>query len=209
MTRSRTSSFLFSISSSLALKVERADLDMSSSSTDSWLLKLRLPERCWLSCCRGGCDWGCGGGSGGGGCCSGCSIVSIAPPLQQPRFPTYFLSLCVSLGQWNLSFSLTKSRAFASRMRQRREENAWKNRLALKREAPNPHLFYLVIIYYFYFSSEEMEIWGTKRTKNTAEMTQLPPTAWDADGFPFLFFPNNVILSRKFYSAVDKLISNH
>lgn len=62
-TFSLTSSFFFSISSSLALKVERADLDISSSSLDRLLLKLRLPELCcninwfrfWLCPC-----WLCG-----------------------------------------------------------------------------------------------------------------------------------------------------
>ena len=47
LTRSRTSIFLFSISSSLALKAERAERAISSSSLDIWLLKLKL-FICWL-----------------------------------------------------------------------------------------------------------------------------------------------------------------
>lgn len=62
-TFSLTSSFFLSISSSLALKVESADLDISSSSLDIWLLKLRLPEFCTI-------NWFC---------CCGCSIVCISP----------------------------------------------------------------------------------------------------------------------------------
>uniref|UniRef100_A0A2P2QNX8 Uncharacterized protein MANES_08G022200 n=1 Tax=Rhizophora mucronata TaxID=61149 RepID=A0A2P2QNX8_RHIMU len=57
-TFSLTSIFFLSISSSLALNVERADLDISSSSLDIWLLKLRLPDEfcniSWFCCC--GCS---------------------------------------------------------------------------------------------------------------------------------------------------------
>lgn len=123
-TFSLTSIFFLSISSSLALKVERADLDISSSSLERLLLKLRLPvEFCTTSCCDWDWDWDwdcdCGGGCGWGVC----SIVCIISPkrcllIQHSERPIFFLgflsfeSFCFCFWcfeKWWVFFSLSLS----------------------------------------------------------------------------------------------------